>query len=109
MDKAIYKIVIKERAEQDLFAAIDYYAINYSIEYAKYFKDEFYKTAETALPFVWVYPECRYLPTKNHIYRNIIWNDYLIIYKILKTEIWVVGLFHTAQNQKKLKGYKKVK
>lgn len=109
MDRALYKIVIKEKAEQDLINAIDHYAVNYSVRYALKFREEFYQVVETALPFVWGNPECRFLPTKNHIYRNIVWGNYLIIYKILKKEIWIVGLFHTKQDPAKIKSYKKVK
>ena len=30
----------------------------------------------------WMYPECRHIPTKDRIYRNIILESYLIIYRI---------------------------
>ena len=109
MEKQVYEEIVKERALDDVEKEYDYYFKNYSERAADKFKVDFFEQLKSNLPFVWVYPECRYLPTKNHIYRNIIWNNYLIIYKVLKTEVWVVGLFHTAQNPKKLKGYKKVK
>jgi len=56
-----------------------------------------------------VHPECRFLLAKNHIYRNIVWYNYLIIYKILKKEIWIVGVFPTKQPPAKAKSYRKVK
>jgi hypothetical protein len=109
MEKQSYKIVIKPKARQNVFDHYQRYFENYSERYAETFLAEFISQVEQILPFVWGNPECRFLPTKNHIYRNIVWGNYLIIYKILKKEIWVVGLFHTKQNPGKLKSYKKVR
>ncbi len=109
MEKQTYEIIIKERARLDVLNQYTYYAENYSVRYAEKFLNGFIKQVETILPFAWGYPECRFLPTKNHIYRNIVWGNHLIVYKILKKEIWIVGVFHTKQNPDKLKLYRKVK
>jgi hypothetical protein len=109
MEKQDYEIVIKAQARLDVFNQYQYLFENSSERFAEKFLTGFVNHVETILPFVWGYPECRFLPTKNHIYCNIVWGNYLIVYKILKREIWVVGLFHTKQNPSKLKSYRKVK
>ena len=109
MEKQVYEIEIKQRAREDVKNQYEYFSENYSEKYAERFLEEFIEQTERILPFVWVYPECLFLPTKNHIYRNIVWGNYLIIYKILKKQIWVVGLFHTKQNPQKIKSYRRVK
>jgi len=43
----------------------------------------------------WMYPECRHLPTKNHIYRNIILESHLIIYRIKTDMIEVLRVIHS--------------
>jgi hypothetical protein len=76
---------------------------------ANSFKNNFIKKVDSILPYYAGFPECRFLPTKNQIYRNIIWGKYLIVYKILKKEILVLGVFHASQNPEKLKAYRKIK
>lgn len=109
MEKQGYEIIIKAQARIDILNHYTYYAENYSVRYAERFLNGFIKQVETILPLIWTNPECRFLPTKNNIYRNIVWGDYLIVYKILKKEIWVVGVFHTKQKPSKIKSYRKVK
>lgn len=109
MEKQDYEIIIKAQARLNVLEQYEYIAENHSIQTAKNFLTDFILQVESILPHLYGNPECRFLPTKNHIYRNIIWNNYLIVYKILKDEIWIVGLFHTKQNPTKLKSYRKVK
>ena len=60
---------------------------------ARKFKNGFVEKVDSILPQYLAYPECRFLPTKNNIYRNIIWGNYLIIYKVLKKEVFGIGCF----------------
>ncbi len=109
MENQAYEIIIKEQARLDVLNQYLFFAEEYSVQYAETFLSGFIEQVENILPFVWAFPECRFLPTKNHIYRNIVWENHLIIYKIVKFEIWVVGVFYAKQNPKKLKQYKRVK
>jgi plasmid stabilization system protein ParE len=47
-----------------------------------------------------LHPECRYLETKNKIYRNIILGSYLIIYRITPNKIEVLRAFHGSRSPK---------
>lgn len=76
---------------------------------AQKFKNEFVERVDSILPNYLAYAECRFLLTKNNIYRNIIWGNYLIVYKILRKEILVLGVFHSKQNPVKLKSYRRIK
>ena len=87
----------------------NYYSTNYSIEYAEEFRIQFFDLINKILPFYNSNPECRFLPTKNKIYRNIIWENYLIVYKINKTTIDVLSIFHSKQNPDKLKQVRRIK
>jgi plasmid stabilization system protein ParE len=55
-----------------------------------------------------VYPECRHLATKNRIYRNIILDAHLIIYRITDERIEVLDIVHSASSIRKIRGARKV-
>lgn len=42
-----------------------------------------------------MYPECRWLPTQGRIYRNIILDSHLIIFRIKHEKIEVLRAFHS--------------
>ena len=108
MEKQI-QVVIKDAALKELAAQYDYYANNYSIRYAEKFRLEFFQQVKSILPQPLHYPECRFLPTKNQVYRNIVWGNYLIVYKVKKHTVEVLVLFHTKQHQKKLSKARRIK
>ena len=103
------EIVIKEYALRQLEEEYSYFYKEYSEKYADSFYDSFFEVIENIQPNYLSFPECRFLITKNKIYRNIVWGNFLIVFKIKKKKIEVLCLFHTKQNPKKLKVARKVK
>ena len=49
------------------------------------------------------YPECRHLATKSRMYRNIILDSHLIIYRITEERIEVLDIVHSASSMRKIK------
>ena len=49
------------------------------------------------------YPECRHLATKSRMYRNIILDSHLIIYRITDEQIEVLDIVHSATSMRKIK------
>jgi plasmid stabilization system protein ParE len=96
-------IVVSEYVKADLEKEYFYYAERYSVSAAEKLRLGFNEQLLTLLPNPYIYPECRFLPTKTQIYRNIIWGNYLIIYKIRRDVIEVLSLFHTKQRPSKIK------
>lgn len=84
MEKQDYKIIIKEQVQTELYNQYIYYVENYSLPFAEKFRINFILQVDIILPNLYQYPECYFLRTKNHIYKNIIWKNHLIIYKIMK-------------------------
>ena len=105
----IREVIITSFAKQILFYYLDYIGRESSESIADKFKYDFLDLVERLDINYFAFPECKFLPTKNKIYRNIIWNKYLIVYKIVKDEILVLGLFHTSQNPDKLKSFRKIR
>ena len=55
------------------------------------------------------YPECRHIPTKSRIYRNIILDAHLIIYRITDERIEVLDIIHSASSIRKIRGVRNVR
>jgi len=102
-------LVITDKALDELHAEIVYHRLNTSEKFASTMKTDFMQKVDSILPNPYIYPECRFLPTKTQIYRNIVWGNYLIIYKIKKNSIEVLSVFHTKQKPAKIKLVKKKK
>lgn len=56
----------------------------------------------------WMYPECRYLQSKEHIYRNIILDAHLIIYRISPHRIEVLRVLHSKSSIRRIRSARKV-
>ena len=107
MEKQI-EIVIKEYALEQLHEEYTYYRKEYSLAYAEEFRTSFFDRIIAITPFYKSFPECRFLHTQNKIYRNVIWNNYLIVFRIKSHIIEVLSLFHTKKNPKVLKRLRRV-
>jgi len=54
------------------------------------------------------YPECRHLATKSRMYRNIILDAHLIIYRITDKRIEVLDIIHSASSIRKIRNVRKI-
>jgi len=55
------------------------------------------------------HPECRYLATKSRMYRNIILDAHLIIYRITNERIEVLDIIHASSSIQKIRGVRKIR
>ena len=55
------------------------------------------------------YPECRHLATKSRMYRNIILDAHLIIYRITAERIEVLDIVHSASSIGKIRRVRKIR
>jgi plasmid stabilization system protein ParE len=55
-----------------------------------------------------LWPECRHIPTEKREYRNIIIDNYLIIYRITNTRIEVLCMISSYQSVAKIKAIRKI-
>jgi len=81
---------------------------NYGINIFGYFQAEKYsqkidEAIETLSDYYIVYPECRHLATKSRMYRNIILDSHLIIYRITAQRIEVLDIIHSASSVGKIR------
>jgi toxin ParE1/3/4 len=73
------------------------------------YENEIWKLVE-GLSHNWpFFSECRHLPTKSKMYRWIILESHLIIYRITVTEIQVLRFVHSHRNITKIKASRRIK
>ena len=65
--------------------------------------------AEMAGQNPYLFSECRELPSRTKQYRNIVSQNYRIIYKIKSDFILILDIFHSKRNPKVLKKLRRVK
>jgi len=63
---------------------------------------------DTLSDFYMAYPECRHLATKSRMYRNIILDSHLIIYRITNHRIEVLDIVHSASNIGKIRSTRSI-
>jgi len=87
---------------------------DFGLEVFGYFQTECYKqkirNALVTLPnFYMVYPECRHIATKSRMYRNIILDSHLIIYRITEQRIEVLDIIHSASSIGKIRAVRSIR
>jgi plasmid stabilization system protein ParE len=76
---------------------------------AKIFIGEIYNLIWNLDTMYLSYPECRYIPTKSHMYRNIILGSYLVIYRITPLRIEVLKAISSRMGISKIRAVRKIK
>jgi len=87
---------------------------DFGFEMFGYFQAERYKqkireSLDTFPVFYRANPECRHLATKTRIYRNIILDAHLIIYRITDKRIEVLDIIHSASSIGKIRKVRKIR
>jgi plasmid stabilization system protein ParE len=86
---------------------------DYSLDTFGYFQAERYlrcieRSLNTLSEYYTAYPECRHLATKSRMYRNIILDAHLIIYRITDERIEVLDIIHSASSIGKIRAARRI-
>jgi plasmid stabilization system protein ParE len=109
MEKKVRKVIFADQADQDLVDIYEYGRLTFGENRAQTFLQSTYQKVYDLPLYFLIYPECRYLETKTQIYRNIIIEKYLIIYRIKVNQIEVLRVLHGSVSPKTIKEIKKIK
>ncbi|MDR3250699.1 MAG: type II toxin-antitoxin system RelE/ParE family toxin [Tannerella sp.] len=87
----------------DKFKASRIHIYDYTVDTFGYFQAERYlqqimQSLDTLSEYYAVYPECRHLATKSRMYRNIILDAHLIVYRITNERIEVLDIIPAASS-----------
>ncbi len=98
MDKDTKEVITSQTFENNLKVVFTYGLNTFGAMQAdKYFRaiEFFVKRLGTDYSY---YPECRHIATKNRIYRNIILDSHLIIFRITKNKVEVLDILHSSSS-----------
>jgi len=88
--------------------------LEYSLETFGYVQTQKYFTkisqsVENLGSYYTYYPPCRHIPTKSRMYRNIILDAHLIIYRVTAARIEVLDIVHGASSVSKIRAARKIR
>ena len=111
MEKGISR---KPYKVSDQFDAHSTEVYHYTFNTFGYFQAERYlqkiRNAVLSLPELYLsYPECRHLPTKSRMYRNIILDAHLILYRITAERIEVLDIIHGAMSVSQIRKVRSIR
>ena len=96
MDTRKLKVVVSEQYTEDLKNIFQYGLETFGYVVAILFYDNIERLVANLKLEYFMYPECRFLVTKSKMYRNIILESYLIIYRVTPTNVEVLRVFHSS-------------
>jgi plasmid stabilization system protein ParE len=94
---------------QDLEEIFEYGIHTFGQVQAENYENEIWELLERLPTSYQLFPECRHLPTKSKMYRWIILDAHLIIYRIKKEEIQVLRILHARRSINRVKSSRSVK
>ena len=110
MDEVERKEVrISEQFERDIESLYIYGEEVFGTIAAKSFIADIYSRIWSLDRMYMLHVECRHLPTRNKIYRNIILGSYLIIYRITAEYVEVLRIFHAHSSIRKIRSSSQIK
>ncbi len=107
--RKIIEVKVSQEFFQNLQKIFTYGVQTFGVVKAKQYREKILYSVENLKRWPFIHSECRYLRTKKKIYRNIVFESHLIIYKILQSEIHVLDVIHTSSSIAKIRNIGKVK
>ena len=101
--------VVSREFEESRKSIHEYTLDTFGYFQAKRYKQKIRMSLDTLPDFFTAYPECRHLATKSHMYRNIILDAHLIIYRITDQRIEVLDIVHSASSIRKISSVRKIR
>jgi len=102
-------VTVSKWFDIDIANIFEYGEETFGYTAAKIFIGEIYNHVWNLDSMYLSHPECRYLATKSHMYRNIILGSYLIIYRITPKQIEVLKAISSRMSISKIRGARSIK
>ena len=109
MEKEPKPVIYSTQFKQDVIDVYKYGLETFGKIQAEKYQSNIYKLVDNLDVAYDIYPECRHLPTKTKMYRWIILDSHLIIYRITATRIIVLRIVHSHRSITKIKASRKIK
>jgi toxin ParE1/3/4 len=109
MEKKTREVVQSASSIADISDIYDYGLDTFGQQVAETLLFEIYQNIAGLSVKYLIHPECKHIPTKTQIYRNIIVGKYLIIYRITTKKIEVLRVIHGSIAPALIKRTRRVK
>lgn len=103
------EVALSSKFDKDLIHVFEYGEETFGYTAAKVFVGDIYNHVWNLDSMYLSHPECRFLPTKNKAYRNIILGSYLVIYRITSSRVELLRIINSRLSVKKIRSTRKVK
>ncbi len=103
MEKEPKPVIYSTQFKQDLVDLHKYGIETFGKIQAEKYLNNIYRLVDGLGLAYDIYPECRHLITKARIYRWIILDSHLIIYRITKSDVLVLRILHSHRSITKIK------
>jgi plasmid stabilization system protein ParE len=108
-EKKKLQVNISNEFNVDLDDIFQYGVETFGLNQAEKYENEIWQLVESLSHNYHLFPECRHLPTKSKMYRWIILDSHLIIYRIKKTKVQVLRIVHSKRSIQKIKKSRSIK
>ena len=102
MDRQSKYVITSSHYEEHLIKILHYGIETFGYKQARKYFNTISQLVERLDVDYNYYPECRHIPSKNRMYRNIILDAHLIIYRITDECIEVLDIIHSASSIRKI-------
>ncbi len=109
MEKEPKPVIYSIQFWQDLIEIYRYGTETFGKIQAEKYQENIYSLVNGLVISYDIYPECRHLPTKSRMYRWIILDAHLIIYRVTDFEIQVLRIVHSKRSISKIKAFRSIK
>jgi len=103
MEREPKPVVYSSKFKQDIIDVYKYGLETFGKIQAEKYQSDIYRLVGCLDFFYDMYSECRHLPTKSKMYRWIILDSHLIIYRINEAEIQILRILHSHRSITKIK------
>ena len=103
------EVKLSEQFDVDIANIFEYGEETFGYTAAKIFIGEIYNLVWNLDNMYLSHPECKNIPTKSRMYRNIILGSYLIIYRISSERIEVLKAISSRMSISKIRGTRSIK
>lgn len=108
MEKEPKSVIYSTQFKQDIIDVYKYGIDTFGKAQAEKYQNIIYKLVNDLNVSYDIYPECRHLQEKSRIYRWIILDSHLIIYRITAKEIQVLRIVHSHRSITKIKTSRRI-
>jgi plasmid stabilization system protein ParE len=103
------RVLLSAVFETDLQIIFEYGFETFGLQAAEKYRLHMLSLAYKLEDFYLMYPECRWLSTKGRIYRNIILESHLIIYRIKEERVEVLRALHSKSSISRIRTARSIK